>query len=164
MQVNVTSHVPRPGIGARPLAQAVAYALRAQRCADRTEVSIALVSDAAIRRLNRRFLRRDRPTDVLSFSFKRSDDRKRRRGILDPGSRILDHSVEGYLGDVAVSVDRARVQAREARHAIRTEIVLLAVHGVLHLLGYDDREPADAARMARRQRTLTSGAGFEVAG
>lgn len=151
MQVNVTSHVRRPGIGARPLRRAILYALRRQRCPERTEVSIALVSDAAIRRLHRRFLRRDRPTDVLAFPGR--DD-----GLHAPGSGTR------YLGDVVVSVDRARAQAREARHALRTEIVLLAVHGVLHLLGYDDHRPADAARMARRQQMLTAGAGFEVAG
>jgi len=164
MRVHITPHVPRPGIAVRPLRRAILYTLRRQRCPAGTQVGIALVSDPAMRRLNRKFLGVDRPTDVLSFSFKSADGRKRRRGILDPGSQILDRSVERYLGDVVISVDRARVQAREARHALRTEIVLLAVHGILHLLGYDDRRPADAARMRLRQRVLTSGAGFEVAG
>lgn len=151
MRVHITSHVRRPGIAARPLRRAILYTLRRQRCPAGTQVGIALVSDAALRRLNRKFLGVDRPTDVLSFSLDRSDKRARRRG-------------QGYLGDVVISVDRARVQAREVRHALRTEIVLLAVHGILHLLGYDDHRPADAARMRLRQRALTSGAGFEVAG
>lgn len=151
MRVHITSHVRRPGIAARPLRRAILYTLRRQRCPAGTQVGIALVSDAAMRRLNRKFLGVDRPTDVLSFSLDRSGKRVRRRG-------------QGYLGDVVISVDRARVQAREVRHALRTEIVLLAVHGILHLLGYDDHRPADAARMRLRQRALTSGAGFEVAG
>jgi len=164
MRVHITSHVRRPGIAARPLRRAILYTLRRQRCPAGTQVGIALVSDAALRRLNRTFLGVDRPTDVLSFPTLAVRRRPRRRSISAPGSRLPVPDPKRYLGDVAISVDRARVQARDARHALRTEIVLLAVHGILHLLGYDDHRPADAARMRLRQRALTSGAGFEVAG
>lgn len=91
-----------------------------------------LISDRAIRALNRRFLGTDRSTDTLAFP---AEDR-------------------AYLGDVVVSVPRARAQAGAAGHAVATEIALLAAHGVLHLLGYDDRTAAQRARMMRRQQAL----------
>ncbi len=151
MRVYVTVQVQRPGIAAGRLREVVRHALRRQRCAPNTTVGVVLVSDRAIRRLNRRFLGRDRPTDVLAFPGGTDGPRA-------PGSGPR------YLGDVVISADRARVQARQAGHPVRSEVALLAVHGVLHLLGYDDHRPADAAAMARRQRTLVAETGLEVAG
>lgn len=146
MKVCITFEVRRPGITARRLRAVVTQALRREQCPATTEVGVALVGDADIRRLNRRFLRKDRPTDVLAFPLE--------RGM--PGDQLL--------GEVVISVDRARVQARRVRHPLQTEISLLAVHGVLHLLGYDDTTPAAAARMARRQRQLMERMGIEVRG
>jgi len=164
MQVSVALYVRRPGITVPRLRHVVRHVLRRQRCAPDTEVALALVSDATVRRLNRQFLGIDRPTDVLSFPATRARARVVRRRIQDPGSKILDREVRGYLGDVVISVDRARVQARAVGHPLRTEIALLAVHGLLHLLGYDDRRRTDAVHMSRRQRVLAAEAGFEVAG
>ncbi len=184
MRVYVTLQVRRPGITVRRLRQVVGYVLRRQRCGTATEVALALVSDAVIRGFHRRFLGIDRVTDVLSFPL---DNRRgpHRRGPGRAGSpqirpanlgggrpearsptgtRTRGRHMGQYLGDVVISVDRARVQARAVGHPVRTEIALLAVHGVLHLLGYDDRRRDDAAKMARRQRILTAAAGFEVAG
>ena len=164
MRVDVAVRVRRPGITIHRLRRVAGHVLRRQRCAAATEVALALVSDAAIRRLNRRFLGIDRPTDVLSFPANRSRAPLGRGRIRHPGSTILDRARRPYLGDVVISVDRARVQARAAGHPLRTEIALLTVHGLLHLLGYDDRRRADAAKMTRRQRLLAADAGFEVAG
>lgn len=164
MRVHITVRVRRPGIAANRLRGVIRHALRRQRCADGTAVGVALVSDRAIRRLNRRFLHRDRPTDVLAFPASNFHQRAQRRRIQYPAPRIQDPAVQGYLGDVVLSVERARVQAREAGHPVRSEVALLAVHGVLHLLGYDDHRPADATAMARRQRLLVAEMGLEVAG
>lgn len=151
MQVHVALHVRRPGITVRRLRQVAGHVLRRQRCAADTEVALALVSDAEIRRLNRRFLGLDRPTDVLAFPVGTDGPR-----IPGTGAR--------HLGDVVISVDRARAQARAVGHPLSTEIALLVVHGLLHLLGYDDGRRADTAKMTRRQRLLAAEAGFEVAG
>lgn len=129
----------------RALRAVVGHVLRRERCPAGTGVGVVLVSDAVIRRLNRRYLRRDRPTDVLAFP------------PAPPGGNR-------FLGEVIISADRARVQARSAGHGLQTELALLAVHGILHLLGYDDRSRRGAAVMARRQRRLVSEAGFEVRG
>jgi len=164
MRVDVTVMVRRPGIAAERLRGVVRHTLRRQRCPSNTAVGVALVSDRAIRQLNRRFLGIDRPTDVLSFPLNAAHERTRRLQIPAAGARRPLPGAREYLGDVVISVERARVQAREAGHPVRTEVALLAVHGVLHLLGYDDHRPRQAALMARRQRLLVAEAGLEVAG
>jgi len=121
----------RLGRGARRL-------LRTLRLDD-AELSLVLVSDAEMRKLNRDWRGRDRPTDVLAFA--------QREG---PGG-----APDGLLGDVVISVDTARRQAEERGHALGVEGERLLVHGLLHLLGYDhERSPAEARRMQRRERTL----------
>src|SRR2546422_7433863 len=100
-------------------------------------VTVALVSDARVRELNRRFRKRDRPTDVLSFPSVADEPRA-------DGRR--------YLGDVVIAAGLARRQAKEVGHSIQTELRVLALHGLLHLLGYDHER--DAGRMARVERRL----------
>jgi len=90
-----------------------------------------LTGDAELRRLNREFLGRDYPTDVLSFP--------------SPGP-------DGSLGDMAISTARAAEQARELGHSIEEEIGVLMLHGALHLLGMDHER--DRGRMARAERRL----------
>jgi probable rRNA maturation factor len=98
----------------------------------RGAVTIALVPDTRVRALNRRFRRKDRPTDVLSF----------------PAGE------PGLLGDVVIALGVARRQAAEAGHALGTELRVLALHGLLHLLGYDhERDEGQMARLERRLRT-----------
>ncbi len=142
MQVSIVRRVRRPGISAPRLRAVVLHALRRERCPARTEVCVVLVDDRTIRWLNRRYRRADRATDVLAFP--------------------TDAGQAGLLGDVVVSVDRARAQARAAGHTLRSEVALLAVHGVLHLLGYDDHSRTAALTMTRRQRKLLAERGYEV--
>jgi probable rRNA maturation factor len=93
-------------------------------------LSVAIVSDARVRALNRRYRRTDRTTDVLSFPA---------------GEPRL-------LGDVVIAAGRARHQAKAAGHSLQTELRVLALHGLLHLLGYDHE--TDRGRMARLERRL----------
>ena len=97
---------------------------------------MALVPDARVRALNRQFRRQDTPTDVLSFPAE------------EPGQ----------LGDIVIAVGVARRQAREAGHSLATELRVLALHGLLHLLGYDHEH--DDGRMARLERRLRRKAGL----
>lgn len=110
----------------------------------RGAVSVALVSDARMRRLNREFRGVDRPTDVLSFPA-------------GPGPGAAG-SARRDLGDIAIAVGVARRQAREAGHAFGTEVRLLALHGLLHLLGYDHER--DRGRMRRLEERLRRRAGL----
>ncbi len=97
-----------------------------------------LSDDRELRRLNRRFLGRDYPTDVLSFP-----DR------------------DGSLGDIAISVDRARRQAAEFGHSLEEELSILMLHGVLHLLGMDHER--DRGRMRRTEVRWRTALGLPAA-
>jgi probable rRNA maturation factor len=107
----------------------------------RGTVTVALVPDARVRALNRRYRKKDRPTDVLSFPA------EEHQGVPSRGS-----DTHHPLGDVVISVGVARRQARDAGHALGTELRVLALHGLLHLLGYDHER--DDGRMARLERRL----------
>ncbi|HEY8849879.1 MAG TPA: rRNA maturation RNase YbeY [Thermoanaerobaculia bacterium] len=88
-----------------------------------SEVSIALVDDATMRRLNRTFRHANKTTDVLTFPADSS--------YADPRSESRP------LGDIVISVDQARRQAMQEKHSMATEVRYLIVHGILHALGYD---------------------------
>jgi probable rRNA maturation factor len=100
---------------------------------DDVELSVLLTTDAGIQDLNRRWRRKNRPTDVLSFPA----------GTPAPGSTGPFH-----LGDVILSLDTARRQARAHRRSLADELDLYLAHGLLHLLGHDHHRRADAKRMA----------------
>ena len=105
------------------------------------DLSIILTGDARLRQLNRDYLGIDAPTDVLSF----------------PASEKDQESSALYLGDVLISIPRARRQARMAGHPLEAELQLLVIHGVLHLLGYDHAELDDKERMwAVQEQALSS--------
>jgi probable rRNA maturation factor len=106
-------------------------------------VSVALVSDSRVRALNRLYRRKDYATDVLSFPATSALPRRTR------GTR---RKKPVFLGDIVIARGVARRQAREARHSERTEIRVLALHGLLHLLGYDHER--DHGRMLRVERRL----------
>ncbi len=116
----------------------VCEVLRLEGRRDVPDVSVALVDDAYIRVLNREYRGVDQATDVLAF----------------PMEPERDDSAEPALGDVVISVERAREQARQFRHPLRRELALLAIHGVLHLLGYEDETEAGASAMWSRQKSL----------
>ncbi|HEV8354577.1 MAG TPA: rRNA maturation RNase YbeY [bacterium] len=158
MRVLVHSRVRRPGIAARALRRIALAALRAERMPAQTEVSIILVGDASIRRLNRRFLGKDRPTDVLAFPLLPGGPPTRER------ARPASNHRHRLLGEIVISINRARQQAKAAGHAVRTEVALLAVHGVLHLAGFDDRSSAGARRMHGREREILRVLGEDVRG
>lgn len=107
--------------------------------------TVALVTDARIRALNRRFRREDRVTDVLSFAPGGAS-------AATPGGRAA------VLGDIVIARGRAARQARAFGHDLRTEIRILALHGLLHLLGYDHER--DHGEMARLERRLRRGGGL----
>jgi probable rRNA maturation factor len=88
-----------------------------------SDVSIAFVDDDSMQQLNKRFRRRNRTTDVLTFP---ADD-----SYADP------RATKRPLGDIVISVDQARRQASDEKHSLATEVRYLILHGVLHALGYD---------------------------
>jgi len=99
-----------------------------------------IAGDAELRKLNRKFRGKDRVTDVLSFPSTPTGTTQARMPVLQ----------DGLLGDVAISLARARAQAREFGHSAEQEVRILMLHGLLHLLGMD--HASDGGRMARAER------------
>lgn len=95
------------------------------------EMSLTITNDRKLHELNRSFRGKDKPTDVLSFPY---------------------DEPEGPLGDVVISIDRANAQAAERGHSLQREVELLALHGTLHICGYDHE--TDNGEMDRIERRL----------
>ncbi len=109
-----------------------------------------MTDDATIRELNRDYREFDKPTDVLSFP------------LADPGS-LGDPGRAVFLGEIYVSLETARAQARAARRPFPREVAHLVIHGLLHLLGYDHRTRAERRRMAALEARLLRALRREVA-
>jgi probable rRNA maturation factor len=127
--VRLSVEVRRGTHAARVLREAARAQLAALRLSG--ELSLTLVSDRRMRALNRKWRGKDRPTDVISFP---------------------QHGAA--LGDVVISLDTARRQAREGRWTLAAELRRLLAHGLLHCLGYDHGTPPQARRMAAAERRL----------
>lgn len=105
---------------------------------EHSELTIGLIGNAEMRRLNAKFRNKDYPTDVLSFPAQQNL----------PGAMHL-------LGDVIISLDKARQQAKERSRSLQEEVVTLLIHGVVHLLGYDhERSEKDARIMGRLEKKV----------
>lgn len=126
-----------PGLRSTTLEALAKEALR-QLGRPGSTVSIVLTNDVAVRGLNRDFREVDEPTDVLSFTF------------ADPGE-LADPAAPVFLGEIYISLETARAQARTARRTLGREVAHLTVHGILHLLGYDHHRPKEKERMWREE-------------
>ncbi len=111
---------------------------------DEAEISLSLVTDAQIRQLNRDYRGIDRPTDVLSFAFKEDEP-------LDP--KILGFQ-DNLLGEIIISVERVQCQAVEYGHSFERELLYLAIHGTLHLLGYDHETEEEQVTMRTKEEEI----------
>lgn len=129
-------------------------ALAAAHLGNQLELSIVLVDDAQIHELNRDHRGVDRPTDVLSFALLEAGDEE------EP--RVLDAPADApvLLGDVIISLERARSQAQEYGHSLEREIGFLVAHGVLHLLGYDHERPEQEKEMFDLQESILASLGL----
>ena len=114
-----------------------------------SDLSIVLTDEARLQELNRDYLEIDAPTDVLSFPASETD-----------GSQIDPDTGARYFGDILISMPRAQSQAQAAGHALESEVQLLVVHGVLHLLGHDHGEPEQKARMWKAQAEILESLGL----
>ena len=140
LRVLIADERGRP-LAARGLA---AWLRRVAPARARGVVSVAVVSDERVRELNRTYRRRDYATDVLSFP--------------NPQSLIPNPLSCPFLGDIVIARGVAMRQAHEAQHSEQTELRVLALHGLLHLLGYDHER--DNGQMMRLERRLRSKGGL----
>jgi probable rRNA maturation factor len=132
---------------AQVVAKAAHEALTHAAAVDGAALTILLTDDDYLRELNRHYRGEDVATDVLSFPA----------GPPMPG----DPDAAAYLGDIAIAVPTAERQAAAKGHAAPAELQLLAVHGVLHLLGHDHLNAAEKAAMWREQAVILSRLGLE---
>lgn len=107
---------------------------------EESEVSVTFTNDEEIHKLNKQYRDIDRPTDVLSFALREADE---------------EYETEAEsLGDIVISLERAKAQAKDYGHSFKRELAFLTVHGMLHLLGYDHIEEADRLEMENEQRIV----------
>ena len=109
---------------------------------ENSELSITLTDDKNIHALNKKYRGIDRATDVLSFAFRESEE-----------PAVIGANFE-ILGDVIISLERAKVQAAEFGHSFLREVIFLEVHGLLHLLGYDHIADDERQEMETEQRFI----------
>lgn len=126
-------------VDAELLHRVATEALRREGVEGEVALSVVITDDEAVRELNRQFRDVDAPTDVLAF------------GSGEEADFVTPPEEPAYLGDVVISYPRAVAQAEEYGHSIDRELALLAVHGVLHLLGYDHVDEAARVEMWARQ-------------
>ncbi|MDD5084608.1 MAG: rRNA maturation RNase YbeY [Candidatus Omnitrophica bacterium] len=129
IKVNVTNHARRFKVSLAGLKRAAVFVLKRFRIRS-GELNVLLVCDREIRRYNRRFLHRDRPTDVIAFQ-----------------GECLRRVQAPFLGDIVISLERAKKQAALYKSTFKREAYLYLIHGILHIMGYDDRAKAGRRRM-----------------
>jgi probable rRNA maturation factor len=143
--------------GARALARKAARAaldgaaVRKPRLPRAAELGIVLADDELVRRLNRAYRRKDKPTNVLSFAATTPAERKRAESRA--GGPVL-------LGDVILAFETVRDEAEAQGKRFAHHLAHLVVHGTLHLLDYDHRRAAEAARMERLEAAILAGLGI----
>ncbi len=125
-----------------------AAALEEEEISDDAEVSVTLVDNARIRELNAEFRNIDSETDVLSFPM--GDESFE----VDPDNDAI------LLGDIVISLEKARAQADEYGHSFRREVAFLLTHSLFHLLGYDHMNPEEETEMFSKQETVLARLGI----
>ncbi len=139
--INIESEIDFPN---ELLERTVKAALENQTESSDSELTIVLTDDSKIQELNREYLGIDSPTDVLSF----------------PASEIDPETDARYIGDIIISMPYAARSAGKAGHPLESEVQLLVVHGVLHLLGHDHAEADGKAKMWKAQAEILKSLGL----
>ncbi|WP_284140433.1 MULTISPECIES: rRNA maturation RNase YbeY [unclassified Virgibacillus] len=124
------------------LHQLLQFAGKRQKIPQEAEISINFVNNREIQELNRNYRGQDKPTDVISFALQES---------VEGEIEILGEEIPLVLGDIVISIDKAKEQADDYNHSIERELGFLAVHGFLHLLGYDHLNDEDEKEMFQLQ-------------
>ncbi len=127
------------------------HAAKVEGIEEGSEVSITFVTNEAIHEINREYRDKDQPTDVISFALEEMGE-----GEVE----IIGEGIPRVLGDIIISTDRTREQAEEYGHSFERELGFLAVHGFLHLLGYDHMNEADEKEMFGKQDEILGSFGL----
>lgn len=137
MQILLNNRQRRQHLKSRQITKVAVKILSALGCPEETELSVSIVGDRTIRIINREYLAKDRPTNVISFSLQEGDC-----GGVNPHA----------LGDVIISADTAAREAEEGGMAFFERLSFLLLHGILHLCGYDHERSGEAEAQKMRQK------------
>ncbi|KYG92298.1 rRNA maturation RNase YbeY [Metasolibacillus sp. FSL K6-0083] len=127
------------------------YAAKEEQIDDGSELSITFVTNEAIHEINREYRDKDQPTDVISFALEELGEGE---------TEIIGEGLPRVLGDIIISVERTQEQAEEYGHSFERELGFLALHGFLHLLGYDHMNEQDEKEMFDKQNAILSSFGL----
>lgn len=136
-------------VAAEPIEKALQTTFRHFTTVTTGTVSVVVTDNNTVQQFNHQYRGIDAPTDVLSFE-----------NILDPDFPSHDSTVAPHLGDIIIAYPIAEAQARVAGHAPPEEVILLAVHGALHLLGFDHDTPENKANMWAIQEKIMTDLGL----
>ncbi|GGA68634.1 rRNA maturation RNase YbeY [Ornithinibacillus halotolerans] len=120
-------------------------AARKENVNEDAEVSVTFVNNEEIQEINRDYRKLDKPTDVISFALEES---------VEGEIEIQSDDIPVVLGDIIISVEKAKEQAIDYDHSFERELGFLAVHGFLHLLGYDHMTKEDEKEMFQKQEDI----------
>ncbi|MFB3896527.1 MAG: rRNA maturation RNase YbeY [bacterium] len=137
--VSMITELPIPKLALRKLKYIGQTVLDREKIAD-SELSVLLTNDTRITELNQRYFQRNCATDVIAF----------------PQSEAASKPVSAVLGDVVISIDTAERQAIERNHHLEDELGYLLIHGILHLLGYDDIKSVSRRKMRAKERVYVT--------
>ncbi|MFE8695390.1 rRNA maturation RNase YbeY [Cytobacillus sp. FJAT-53684] len=127
------------------ISELLTFAAQYEKIETESEVSLTFVSNEKIREINKEYRHKDSVTDVISFAMEEMGE-----GEIE----LIGIDMPRVLGDIIISVSRAKEQAEEYGHSIMRELGFLAVHGFLHLLGYDHETTEDEKVMFSRQKDI----------
>jgi probable rRNA maturation factor len=117
-----------------------------------SELTVSIVTNDRIQEINKEYRDKDQPTDVISFALEE---------LGEDETRIVGDGIPRILGDIIISVEKTKEQADEYGHTFSRELGFLALHGFLHLLGYDHMNEEDEKQMFDRQKELLDGYGLQ---
>ncbi|WP_010303379.1 rRNA maturation RNase YbeY [Kurthia senegalensis] len=127
------------------------HAAKVEEVEDGTELSVTFVTNEAIHQINKEYRHKDAPTDVISFALEELGEGE---------TAIVADDMPRILGDVIISIDRTREQAEQFGHSFERELGFLAIHGLLHVLGYDHMVPEDEKIMFGKQDEILESYGL----
>ncbi|PKR79025.1 rRNA maturation RNase YbeY [Halalkalibacillus sediminis] len=134
------------------LLELLQFAGKKENVSEEAELSVTFVTDEEIQEINKKYRDKDKPTDVISFAMQE---------IGEEELEITGEDLPVHLGDIIVSLDRCVAQSEEYNHSFERELGFLAVHGLLHLLGYDHMSDSDEQKMFSRQEEVLSEYGLK---
>ncbi len=128
------------------------FATQYEGTQENAELSVSFVNNTEIQELNKEYRKKDEPTDVISFAL---------QDEITDSIDIIGSDAPLILGDIIISIEKVEEQAMEYNHSFERELGFLAVHGFLHLLGYDHMNETDEKIMFQKQNDILDGFGLE---